>query len=97
MDRRVAGQGEACVLAVSATKPQFGEIVQTDAAFCHLLLPDGSESFVRKSEIADGTFRAVKATKVLKADGSWMYFAPGTQHKLNMTGTQWYTRGGVFV
>jgi NAD(P)H-hydrate repair Nnr-like enzyme with NAD(P)H-hydrate dehydratase domain len=95
VDRRVAGQGEKCVLLVK--EQQFGEVVATDATTCTVLLPDGRDSFVKKSEIAEGAFSAVPATKIFKGDGTWMYFAPGTVTKINPTGTQWYTRGGVFV
>lgn len=96
MDRRIAGQGEACVLAMNA-KQQFGEIVETSETHCALLLPDGQASYCSKAELASGVFTAVPATKVIKGNGEWMYFAPGVKSPRNVTGTAWFTRGGVFV
>lgn len=93
MDRRVGGQGDRCVLVVDRNN-QFGEVTHTDGEFCTLLMPDGRESFCKKSEVSDGTMRAVVATKVIKADGTWMYFADSTNPE-NRTKTAWYTKDGV--
>jgi hypothetical protein len=96
VDRRVAGQGEKCVLLVKGQ--QFGEIVEThDNGATYVLFPDGLEDCGYQTELLADGHVPVAVTKVIKGDGTWMYFAPGPVTKINPTGTQWYTRGGVFV
>lgn len=94
MDRRVAGQGEGCLLLVSGQ--EFAEIIaSTPDKVLTLLKPDGVEKRGMLSEFAG--WAPVPAKKIIKGDGTWMYWAPGAATKHNVTGSQWYTRGGVFV
>lgn len=74
----------------------FAEIIaSTVEKVLTLLKPNGEEKRGLLAEFAG--WAPVTATKVVKGDGTWMYYVPGTPHKHNLSGTQWYTRGGVFV
>lgn len=101
MDRRIAGQGERCVLLVR--DQQYVEIIEsftdcnTGRAALGVMFPTGREDCAYKDDLFATGWLPVTTTKVIKGDGSWMYFAPGTPGPRNMTGTQWFTRGGVFV
>jgi hypothetical protein len=91
---RVANHDEKAVLLVNGQ--DYGEIIErTPDKVLHVLRGDGTVKRGLEEEFTG--WRLVMATKVVKADGTWMYFAPGTKGPRNITGTQWYTRGGVFV
>lgn len=92
MDRRVAGQGERCVILVR--DQECAEIIQKDGNVLTLLRPDGTEKRGLAEEFAG--WAPVLVTKIIKAVG-WMYYAPGTVGRFNLTGTNWYTVDGVNV
>lgn len=96
MDRRIAGQGERCVLAIDA-QGHFGEVIRTDATHCYLLMPDGRESFCSKAELSEGKMRATPALKVIKPDGTWVYIGEAPKCQRNPNGTAVFSREGVFV
>lgn len=72
------------------------EIIESTADTVRLLFINGVESpVVTKAELAEAGFVPTLATKIIKGDGTWMYYAPSA-NPLNKTQTKWFTREGTY-
>ncbi len=83
--------GDTAVLLVR--EQEFFEVLEREGDAVYLRYPDGREDVKLLSELSG--FALVEAKRIEKPGGEFMYYAPGKQHQFNMTGVNWYTKGGV--
>lgn len=74
----------------------YAEVIESAPETVTLMYPDGEEHVVSKVEIAAEHFIPQMVGKIIRGDGSAMYWQDVAVTTHNKNGLRWFTRAGIY-